>query len=81
MQFFYLFIVDVNVPFFTEQFLNNGAQIIISLLIIAWVFYYFLAALVPIVILFYVLYMICRIGIRDIKRCEYHLIETLLSRE
>lgn len=62
------FVVDVNLPFLSEQFLNNATVMLITITIISIVFPYFLIAMVPICIVFILLYKICQRGIRGLKR-------------
>jgi len=62
--------IDVNLPFLSEQFLNNATVMLITITIISIVFPYFLIAMVPICIVFILLYKICQRGIRGLKRLD-----------
>ncbi|XP_067948420.1 ATP-binding cassette sub-family C member 5-like [Watersipora subatra] len=62
--------IDVNLPFMSEQFVTNSCVILITVGIIGSVFYYFLIAMVPIIIIFVLLYNVCSKGIRNLKRIE-----------
>jgi len=61
-------VVDANLPFVSEQFINNAIVMVVTLCIIASVFPYFLLAMLPVLILFGVLFSICQKGIRAAKR-------------
>ncbi|KAF6040457.1 ABCC5 [Bugula neritina] len=62
--------VDANLPFVSEQFINNAIVMVVTLCIIASVFPYFLLAMLPVLILFGVLFSICQKGIRAAKRID-----------
>ncbi|XP_023933084.1 multidrug resistance-associated protein 5-like [Lingula anatina] len=62
--------VDVMLPFLSEQFLQNICLILVSIGMIAAVFQWFLIAVVPLIAVFFFLYICFRVGIRELKRLD-----------
>ncbi|XP_033097216.1 multidrug resistance-associated protein 5-like [Anneissia japonica] len=62
--------VDTLLPLNLELFLQNSLIVLFALLVIAFVFPYFLIAVVPLALVFAFILTLYRRGIRDLKRIE-----------
>lgn len=62
--------VDIKLPFFTEQLLQNGSLILLTIGVIAGVFPWFLAVLVPLAIVFAIVNRFFNRSARELKRLD-----------
>ncbi|XP_077981991.1 ATP-binding cassette sub-family C member 5-like [Glandiceps talaboti] len=62
--------IDVRAPFMAENMLQNLLAIIFALIMIGTVFPLFFLALIPLLILFFVIYIYFRVSVRELKRID-----------
>uniref|UniRef100_A0A4D5R9Z5 ABC protein, subfamily ABCC n=1 Tax=Scolopendra viridis TaxID=118503 RepID=A0A4D5R9Z5_SCOVI len=62
--------IDVRLPFVVETFLQNLWVILFSLLFVVLIFPWFLIPMAVLSIMFFFLYVIFRVAVRDLKRIE-----------
>lgn len=79
LSFFFFFLVDVRLPGSAEVFLMNILMIIFSLISIVYVSPYFLIALVPLAIGFFLLNIVFTSSVRELKRLDAKTRSPLIS--
>ncbi|XP_006823925.1 ATP-binding cassette sub-family C member 5-like [Saccoglossus kowalevskii] len=62
--------VDVRVPFMAENMIQNLLAITFALIVIGIVFPIFFLCLIPLVVLFFVIYIYFRTAVRELKRLD-----------
>ncbi|PVD18522.1 hypothetical protein C0Q70_21071 [Pomacea canaliculata] len=71
--------VDVRLPMNSETFISNIMHVFFSLALISYVAPYFLIALLPLLVIFVIIYKIFSRNMRDLKRLDMVLRSPLLS--